>query len=68
MQKAKNIMQRLKLRGSWGKLGTIPDGYYEWQANYTQTGAYYSFGNKVYNGLMTDRLGNFGLKWENSNT
>lgn len=62
----KNIVQELKLRASWGKLGNPSSGYYDWQATYGKTTN--SFGGKIYNGLAVSKIANNALKWENINS
>jgi TonB-linked SusC/RagA family outer membrane protein len=57
------IVQNLKLRASWGKLGNTTSGYYDWQATYGKYNA--TFGNEVTSGLAQDKVANPLLQWEN---
>lgn len=65
-QGAKKIVDDLKIRASWGQLGNVTSGYYDWQANYaTQIN---SMGGAVANGLAVGKIANNMLHWENVNS
>jgi TonB-linked SusC/RagA family outer membrane protein len=65
-QSARNIMDFLKIRGSWGKLGNQTadpndDFIYARQLNLSQN---YSFGGTIVSGVAQTTLGNPDLTWE----
>jgi len=59
----KTIVNYLKLRASWGKLGNTTSGYYDWQATYGRQNN--SFGDVIANGLGQTKIANPLLQWEN---
>lgn len=66
MAGTRSFLDNLKLRVSWGKLGNVTSGYYDWQSTYTRVN--YSMGGEIYNGLAVRKIGNPDLKWENINS
>ncbi|MDR2564082.1 MAG: TonB-dependent receptor [Prevotellaceae bacterium] len=58
----KNIVNTLKIRASWGRLGNTTSGYYDWQATYAKV--YYVFDNKTSDGMAIDKIANPMLQWE----
>ena len=62
MEPAKDIFSNLKLRASWGKLGNMTAGYYDWQATYSAVN--YSFSDQVVKGLRQGKIANPNLHWE----
>jgi TonB-linked SusC/RagA family outer membrane protein len=59
---AREYVNNLKLRGSWGQLGNTTSGYYEWQATYGPVN--YSLDGNIYDGLRQGKLANPVLHWE----
>ncbi|MDR1517795.1 MAG: TonB-dependent receptor [Dysgonamonadaceae bacterium] len=58
----KPIVEGLKLRASWGKLGNVTSGYYDWQALYSSTNVV--LGESETKGLYPSQLPNSLLSWE----
>ncbi len=58
------LINELKIRGSWGKLGNNSIGNYDWQNTYSKAG--YAFGNNVANGLAMTSIANRNLMWEST--
>ena len=63
------FMQRLdfiylKMRASWGRLGNERINVYYPSYDMLETGQYYSFGGKVYQGTATTLLANRDISWE----
>ncbi|GHT00855.1 SusC/RagA family TonB-linked outer membrane protein [Bacteroidia bacterium] len=63
---AKDIVNNLKLRASWGKLGNTTSGYYDWQATYGKVNNVLDGG--ILNGLAVTKLANSLLQWEKINS
>lgn len=63
MEPLKSVVDNLKLRASWGKLGNTTSGYYDWQSLYAMQ--YNSFGGNIANGLAVGKIANPLLQWEN---
>lgn len=66
MANAKRYFQNLKLRVSWGQLGNVTSGYYDYQSVYGTVG--YALGNNIVSGLRQSKVANSALHWENVNT
>lgn len=66
MESTRSFLDNLKLRASWGKLGNVTSGYYDWQSSYSKVN--YSFGGSISNGLAIKDFGNPYLSWENINS
>lgn len=62
----KSVVENLKLRGSWGKLGNVTSGFYDWQALYGS--ANLSLNESVSKGLYQSQLPNLALTWETVTT
>ncbi len=62
MQGTRSFLDNLKLRASWGQLGNVTSGYYDWQATYAPRNT--SFGNHIFNGLSQGKIANPLLSWE----
>ena len=58
-------INNLKLRASWGELGSYASGNYDWQATYSPR--LYSFNNVQASGLAVGRYSNPDLRWESTN-
>jgi TonB-linked SusC/RagA family outer membrane protein len=58
-------INNLKLRASWGELGSYASGNYDWQATYSPR--LYSFNNVQASGLAVGRFSNPDLRWESTN-
>jgi TonB-linked SusC/RagA family outer membrane protein len=58
----KSRIDNLKLRGSWGELGNVTTGNYDWQATYQKKANV--FGEDVYTGVVQTNIPNFLLSWE----
>jgi TonB-linked SusC/RagA family outer membrane protein len=59
---AKEYVNNLKLRGSWGQLGNTVTDNYAWQETYKKTLGV--FNETIANGLVISRLPNYDLMWE----
>lgn len=59
----KNIINNLKVRASWGKLGNQNIGYYPF-ASYIYLGLPYSFNNQATDGAALTTLANSEISWE----
>ncbi len=66
MESTRNWLDNLKLRASWGKLGSANTGEYEYQSTYSKRD--YSFGDKQEPGLAIVDLANESITWEKSTT
>jgi TonB-linked SusC/RagA family outer membrane protein len=60
----RNIINDLKLRGSWGKAGNQTAGLYAFYESYMSTT--YNFNNQIVQGYVQTALANKELKWETS--
>jgi TonB-linked SusC/RagA family outer membrane protein len=58
----KEVIPYSKLRLSWGRVGNVTSGEYDWQATYIK--ALYSLNGGVYNGLTVGKIDNPLLQWE----
>lgn len=58
----KSKINNLKIRASYGKVGNVASGNYDWQALYSTTG--YSLNGVSVVGLRTSKIGNPALHWE----
>ncbi|MEX6686993.1 TonB-dependent receptor [Danxiaibacter flavus] len=63
-ERFKESISNLKLRASWGKLGSSNLGDYDWQALYSKVN--YSFNNLVWPALAQTKIPNPNLRWEAS--
>jgi len=63
---AKDYVNNLKLRASWGKLGNTASGNYSWQALYSKRSNVLD--QSVQNGLAQSQLPNTLLSWESVTT
>jgi TonB-linked SusC/RagA family outer membrane protein len=63
----KNVtwVSNLKLRASYGDLGSYASGLYDWQSTYSTR--LYSFNNVQASGLAVGRYSNNALQWESTN-
>ncbi|MBX3256433.1 MAG: TonB-dependent receptor [Chitinophagaceae bacterium] len=61
--KSKGLVNDLKLRGSWGKLGNQNIGLYPYQA-LLNVGGNYPFGNTLNTGAYQSALNNDNITWE----
>jgi TonB-linked SusC/RagA family outer membrane protein len=59
---ARNFMDNLKIRASWGQLGNTTSGYYDWQATYAK--AHYAFNDGISDGMAINKIANALLQWE----
>ncbi len=69
MDNTSNWLNSLKLRASWGQVGSQNVTAFQYQAPIVFTNTYYIFGNKegtLTPGSYPSRLSNPGLKWETS--
>ncbi|NDV60497.1 SusC/RagA family TonB-linked outer membrane protein [Bacteroides sp. 519] len=66
MENTRSWLSNLKLRASWGKLGNVTSGYYDWQSVYSIINS--SFGGNISNGLAVTKVGNPIIQWENINS
>jgi TonB-linked SusC/RagA family outer membrane protein len=66
MAGTRSWLDNLKLRLSWGKLGNVTSGYYDWQSTYSSVNN--SIGGAKYNGLAVTKIGNSAIHWENINS
>ncbi len=65
-QPARSIIEDLKIRASWGQLGNVTSGYYDWQALYGSTNLV--LGETETKGLYPSQLPNTSLTWEHVTT
>ncbi len=56
------VINSLKLRASWGKLGNNSIGNYDWQSTYSA--ANYASGNALLSGIAITAIANGALQWE----
>lgn len=63
---AKNIVNYLKLRGSYGTLGNTVSGNYDWQTLYRKVNNV--FNESVANGVIQKTIQNLSLSWEKLTT
>lgn len=69
MESTKDWLDNLKLRISWGRLGSQPSGQYPYQSVFRTESAYFLFnGNRYPTGVTTPSLTNPLLTWEKSTT
>ncbi|MGX5817356.1 SusC/RagA family TonB-linked outer membrane protein [Chitinophaga lutea] len=66
MANTRGWLDNLKLRASWGKMGNIASGNYDWQATYASRP--YSFNNLQAAGLAVGKYANSMLQWETTQT
>ena len=65
MKSLRPWLDNLKFRGSWGKLGSQPDGNYPYQSKYgTENGNYLFSGTRYPVGIKTPNIANPDLTWE----
>jgi TonB-linked SusC/RagA family outer membrane protein len=62
----KSYVNYMKLRASYGSLGNVSSGYYDWQMLYKKINNV--LGESVQNGIVTDQLPNYLLSWEKTTT
>ena len=60
------VVEGLKLRASWGQLGNVTSGYYDWQALYGSVGL--ALNESTKKGLYQSQLPNLELTWETVTT
>ncbi|WP_053058433.1 TonB-dependent receptor [Pedobacter sp. BMA] len=68
----KNFLEKIKvntfkIRASWGRVGNVASGNYDWQSLYSTTSATttaYSLNGTSVVGLYTSKIGNPALHWE----
>ena len=58
----KDIVDNLKLKASWGKLGSQVSGLYAWQSIYSKTNIVLD--EKVQSGVIPSQVPNFQMSWE----
>ncbi len=63
---AKNMVNYLKLRGSYGTLGNTVSGNYDWQTLYQKVNNV--FNEQVANGVIQQTIQNLSLSWEKLTT
>lgn len=63
---AKDYVDNLKLKASYGTLGNQVGDYYDWQSIYAKVNN--AFGGSIQNGVIQDQLPNYFLSWEKSTT
>ena len=68
---ARGVVNELKLKASWGQLGaTLGDSdnwhAYDWQSSYVKVNSV--FNESVMNGVVMNRVPNFGMTWETNTT
>ncbi|NDV83463.1 TonB-dependent receptor [Bacteroides sp. 51] len=65
MQKTKDWLDNLKIRGSWGELGSQPGSEYPYQSVFGQENAYYYFGGERFGtGITPPNIPSPRLTWE----
>lgn len=62
----KGVVNNLKLKGSWGKLGNQVSGYYDWQSIYANGN--YVLNEQIQNAVILSQLPNYQLSWEKTAT
>lgn len=65
-ESAKDVVNYLKLRGSYGTLGNTVSGNYDWQTLYQKVNNV--FGEQVANGVIQQTIQNLSLSWEKLTT
>jgi TonB-linked SusC/RagA family outer membrane protein len=65
---ASKWLSNLKIRGSWGKLGSQPDGYYPYQATMSSGSANFILDKKIVNTVKAPGLVSPTLTWEKAQT
>ncbi len=58
----KRIINNLKIRASWGRLGNNGIGNYEWQSVYSPANT--SFGDYIQQGIVLNNIANRNISWE----
>ena len=63
---AKDVVNNLKLKASYGSLGNQVSGFYDWQSIYIKKNNV--FNESIQNGVVQSQLPNYALSWERTST